>query len=183
MAKDPLRKLIDSLAPLGPDSAEKVVREVLKAGDARRRDAERAVAEVVAQARKSAEHFAVVVQREVAKQLAVVVKRIDTLEAQVDQVSRNVNSARQRVAERVPFVTRAASTSGGASAKTSGADKQVAKKQVAKKQAAKKQAAKKSTTKKSTTKPAAKKSAGKKPVAKKSSAKKATTSTGRSGGR
>lgn len=179
MAKDPLRKLIDSLAPLGPDSAEKVVREVLKAGDARRRDAERAVAEVVAQARKSAEHFAVVVQREVAKQLAVVVKRIDTLEAQVDQVSRNVNSARQKVAERVPFVTRAASTSGGGSAKTSGADKRVAKQQVAKK----------STTKKSTTKKsAAKKSAGKKQVAKKSGAKKSgakksMTSTGRSGGR
>ena len=137
MAKDPLRKLIDSIAPLGPDSAEKVVREVMKAGQARRRDAERAVAEVVAQARKSAEQFAVAVQREVAKQLAVVVKRIDSLEAQVEAVSRNVNTARQKVAERVPFVDRSAT-------KKSAAKKSAPKKSVAKKSAPKKSPAKKS---------------------------------------
>lgn len=155
MAKDPLRKLIDSIAPLGPDSAEKVVREVMKAGQARRRDAERAVAEVVAQARKSAEQFAVAVQREVAKQLAVVVKRIDSLEAQVEAVSRNVNTARQKVAERVPFVDRSAAKTTKTSVNTT-AKKAAPKKSAAKKSAPKKSAAKKSVAKK----PAAKKSAG-----------------------
>jgi len=166
MAKDPLRKLIDSIAPLGPDSAEKVVREVLKAGEARRRDAEKAVADVVAQARKSAEQFAVAVQREVAKQLAVVVKRIDSLEAQVETVSRNVNSARQKVVERVPFAGRSAGS--GAATKSAPAAKQSsAKKTTATKTTATKTTAKKSTAKKTT----AKKSSAKKSSAKKPSAK------------
>lgn len=161
MAKDPLRKLIDSIAPLGPDSAEKVVREVLKAGEARRRDAEKAVSEVVAQARKSAEQFAVAVQREVAKQLAVVVKRIDSLESQVEAVSRNVNAARQKVAERVPFAGR--STAKQSTAKNSAAKESSAKKSTAKKAAPKKSAAKKAAPKKS----AAKKAAPKKAAAQK----------------
>lgn len=163
MAKDPLRKLIDSIAPLGPDSAEKVVREVMKAGQARRRDAERAVAEVVAQARKSAEQFAVAVQREVAKQLAVVVKRIDSLEAQVEAVSRNVNTARQKVAERVPFVDRSA-TKKSAAKKSAAKSTKTSVNTTAKKAAPKKSAAKKSAPKKSI----AKKSAPKKSPAKKS---------------
>ena len=62
MAKNPInkssmKKLFDTVSPMGADAAEKFVRELLKAGDERRRDAEKIIAEVVAASRHSAEHL------------------------------------------------------------------------------------------------------------------------------
>ena len=62
MAKNPInknsmKKLFDTVSPMGPEAAEKFVRELLKAGDERRRDAEKIVSEIVAASRKSAEQF------------------------------------------------------------------------------------------------------------------------------
>lgn len=99
MAKNPInkssmKKLFDTVSPMGPDAAEKFVRELLKAGDERRRDAEKIVTEIVAASRKSAEHFSDAVQREVGKQLTKAVKRIDQLEKQVETLTRSLEATR-----------------------------------------------------------------------------------------
>jgi polyhydroxyalkanoate synthesis regulator phasin len=99
MAKNPInknsmKKLFDTVSPMGPDAAEKFVRELLKAGEERRRDAEKIIAEVAVAGRKSAEQFGEAVQREVAKQLTKAVKRIDHLEKQVETLTRNLEATR-----------------------------------------------------------------------------------------
>ena len=143
--KKSLKKLIDSVTPMAPDAAEKFVRELLKAGVERRRDAEKVVAEVAAVARRSAEQFSTSVQREVAKQLGRVVARVDQVEKQVETLSKNLETSRSLL---VAAATRGLSKKTGSTktvaTKTSTATKSTAaKKPVAKKPAAKKPAAKK----------------------------------------
>lgn len=159
--RDSLRKLLDTVTPMNPDTAERFVREVLRIGDERRRDAERLMSEVTAAGRKSAEHFTASVQQEVAKQLGRVVHRIDALERQLETVNRNLEMTRTAVASAASkAVSRALPGSGaaekdaagkkaGGSKKASGAKKSGAKKPATKKSANKKPAGKKSTGKNS----------------------------------
>jgi len=161
MAKNPInknsmKKLFDTVSPMGPDAAEKFVRELLKAGDERRRDAEKIVTEIVAASRKSAEHFSDAVQREVGKQLTKAVKRIDQLEKQVETLTRSLEATRtvlvataaKSVAETVAKCKTAASTTTATPTSTEPAKKAVAKKTAAKKTTAKKAVAKKAPIKK-----------------------------------
>ena len=178
MAKNPInkssmKKLFDTVSPMGPDAAEKFVRELLKAGDERRRDAEKIVTEIVAASRKSAEQFSDAVQREVGKQLTKAVKRIDQLEKQVETLTRSLEATRtvlvataaKSVADTVAKRKTAASTTTATPTPTS---TEPAKKAVAKKTAAKKTTAKKAVAKKAPIKKAA---------PKKPSAQSATTDT------
>ena len=171
MAKNPInkssmKKLFDTVSPMGPDAAEKFVRELLKAGDERRRDAEKIVTEIVAASRKSAEQFSDAVQREVGKQLTKAVKRIDQLEKQVETLTRSLEATRtvlvataaKSVADTVAKRKTAASTTTATPPPTS---TEPAKKAVAKKTAAKKTTAKKAVAKKAPIK----KAAPKKPAA------------------
>ena len=165
MAKNPInkssmKKLFDTVSPMGPDAAEKFVRELLKAGDERRRDAEKIVAEIVTASRKTAEQFGDSVQREVAKQLTKAVKRIDQLEKQVETLTRSLEATRA-----VLVATAAKSV-----AETVAKHKPAA---PAKKVAAKKSPAKKTAVKKTATK----KTAAKKPAVKKTAATTPTTDT------
>lgn len=175
--RDSLKKLLDTVTPMNPDTAERFVREVLRIGDERRRDAERLISEVTAAGRKSAEHFTASVQQEVAKQLGRVVHRIDSLERQLETVNHNLEMTRTAVASAASkAVSRALPGAGtaqkeSAGKKAGGAKKPAAKKPVTKKSATKKPASNKSTEKKS----ASKKS--KNGSKKKSSEKKASTST------
>ena len=142
---------------MGPDAAEKFVRELLKAGDERRRDAEKIVAEIVTASRKTAEQFGDSVQREVAKQLTKAVKRIDQLEKQVETLTRSLE------ATRAVLVATAAKSVAETVAKHKPAAP--AKKVAAKKAPAKKTAVKKTATKKTTAKkPAVKKTAATTPT-------------------
>jgi polyhydroxyalkanoate synthesis regulator phasin len=164
MAKNPInkssmKKLFDTVSPMGPDAAEKFVRELLKAGDERRRDAEKIVAEIVTASRKTAEQFGDSVQREVAKQLTKAVKRIDQLEKQVETLTRSLEATRA-----VLVATAAKSV-----AETVAKHKPTAPAAVP----AKKVAAKKTPAKKA----AVKKTAAKKPAAKKPAATTPTTDT------
>ena len=156
MAKNPInkssmKKLFDTVSPMGPDAAEKFVRELLKAGDERRRDAEKIVTEIVAASRKSAEQFSDAVQREVGKQLTKAVKRIDQLEKQVETLTRSLEATRtvlvataaKSVADTVAKRKAAATTEPATPAKKATAKKAPAKKAVAKKAPAKKASAKK----------------------------------------
>lgn len=157
MSKNSLKKLLDSVTPMAPDAAEKFVRDLLKAGDERRRDAEKVVAEVAAVARRSAEQFSVNVQKEVAKQLGRLVARIDQVEKQVETLNKNLEATRALL---VAAAAKGLSKT-SAPVKTTATKSPAAKKPAAKKVATKKPAAKK---------PATKKAAAKKSVAKKSSA-------------
>ena len=161
MAKNPInkssmKKLFDTVSPMGPDAAEKFVRELLKAGDERRRDAEKIVTEIVAASRKSAEQFSDAVQREVGKQLTKAVKRIDQLEKQVETLTRSLEATRtvlvataaKSVAETVAKRKTAASTTTATPTSTEPAKKAVAKKTAAKKTTVKKAVAKKAPIKK-----------------------------------
>ena len=161
MAKNPInkssmKKLFDTVSPMGPDAAEKFVRELLKAGDERRRDAEKIVTEIVAASRKSAEQFSDAVQREVGKQLTKAVKRIDQLEKQVETLTRSLEATRtvlvataaKSVADTVAKRKTAASTTTATPTSTEPAKKAVAKKTAAKKTTAKKAVAKKAPIKK-----------------------------------
>lgn len=150
MAKNPtsknsLKKLLDTVTPMSPDVAEKFVRDLLKAGDQRRKDAEKVVAEVSAVARRSAEQFSMSVQKEVAKQLGRLMVRIDQLEKQVEVLNKSLDATRTLLVS--------AATKG--LAKKSATTAPAAKKAAAKKPAAKKAAAKKPATKKAATKKAA----------------------------
>ena len=171
ISKNSLKKLLDSVTPMAPDAAEKFVRDLLKVGDERRRDAEKIVAEVATVARRSAEQFSVTVQKEVAKQLGRLVVRIDQVEKQVETLNKNLEATRALlVAAAAKGLSKSTATTKSSSTTTAkpAVKKPAAKKSAAKKPAATKPAAKKSTAKKST----AKKSPAKKPVAKKSAAPK-----------
>ena len=172
MAKNPInkssmKKLFDTVSPMGPDAAEKFVRELLKAGDERRRDAEKIVTEIVAASRKSAEQFSDAVQREVGKQLTKAVKRIDQLEKQVETLTRSLEATRtvlvataaKSVADTVAKRKAAATTTTATSTSTEPAKKAVAKKTAAKKTTAKKAVAKKAPIKKAAPKKPAAQSA------------------------
>jgi hypothetical protein len=159
ISKNSLKKLLDSVTPMAPDAAEKFVRDLLKVGDERRRDAEKIVAEVATVARRSAEQFSVTVQKEVAKQLSRLVVRIDQVEKQVETLNKNLEATRALlVAAAAKGLSKSTATTKSSSTTTA--------KPAAKKPAAKKSAAKMPAVKK----PAAKKSPAKKPVAKKSAA-------------
>ena len=145
-----MKKLFDTVSPMGPDAAEKFVRELLKAGDERRRDAEKIVAEIVTASRKTAEQFGDSVQREVAKQLTKAVKRIDQLEKQVETLTRSLEATRAvLVATAAKSVAKHKPT---APAKKVAAKKAPAKKTAAKKTAVKKTAEKKTAVKKTAAK-------------------------------
>jgi len=163
ISKNSLKKLLDSVTPMAPDAAEKFVRDLLKAGDERRRDAEKIVAEVATVARRSAEQFSVAVQKEVAKQLGRLVVRIDQVEKQVETLNKNLEATRALL---VAAAAKGLSKTSGSVSTASSVTKTSAKKPGAKKTVAKKSAVKKPVAKKSP----AKKSPAKKPVAKKSTA-------------
>ena len=172
MAKNPInkssmKKLFDTVSPMGPDAAEKFVRELLKAGDERRRDAEKIVTEIVAASRKSGEQFSDAVQREVGKQLTKAVKRIDQLEKQVETLTRSLEATRtvlvataaKSVADTVGKRKAAATTATVTPTPAAPAKKATAKKAPAKKTPAKKAAAKKAPIKKAAPKKSAAQSA------------------------
>lgn len=168
-----MKKLFDTVSPMGPDAAEKFVRELLKAGDERRRDAEKIVSEIVAASRKTAEQFGDSVQREVAKQLTKAIKRIDHLEKRVETLTRSLE------ATRAVLVATAAKSVADTVAKRKTATTLTtepvapAKKATAKKAPAKKAASKKSPVKKA----AAKKAPVTKAAPKMPDAQSATTDT------
>ena len=181
--RDSLKKLLDTVTPMNPDTAERFVRELIRLGDERRRNAEKLMSEVTAAGRKSAEHFTAAVQQEVAKQLGRVVVRIDSLERQIEHLNRNLEVTRTAVASvasKAVSRTLGSSSSStktsndkksGSSAKTStkSATSESSKKTSAKKTSAKKAASKSGSGKKSAKSGAAKKKSGASAASKKAS--------------
>ena len=148
-SKNSLKKLLDTVTPMSPDIAEKFVRDLLKAGDQRRKDAEKVVAEVSAVARRSAEQFSMSVQKEVAKQLGRLMVRIDQLEKQVEVLNKSLDATRTLlVSAATKGLAKKPATTPPAATKKAATKKAATKKAATKKAATKKAATKKAATKK-----------------------------------
>ena len=146
-----LKRLLDAgvqFTGTSQEQAEKLVKEFVKAGQARRKDSEALVHAIVERGRTATEQAVAAVQAEITTQVSRFAGRIDDLEARVEEIA-----ARLGLASKAP----AKKTTVAPAAKTASAPK--------------KAAAKKSPAKKA---PAPKKAAAKKaPAPKKAAAKKA----------
>jgi polyhydroxyalkanoate synthesis regulator phasin len=109
------------------EQAERLVKEFVKAGQARRKDTEDLVRQVVERGRTATEHVVAAVHAEVNKQMAKFAGRIDELEARVEEI-----------AKRLGLPSSAVKPSKKAPAKKAPAKKAAAKKTPAKKTPAKK---------------------------------------------
>lgn len=99
MAKNPvnretIKKLLDTLTPMNPETAEKFVQDILRLADERRRDVERVVGDVAKAGVRTAEGLASSVQHEMARQMTKMAARIDDLERQVDSLGKALETTR-----------------------------------------------------------------------------------------
>jgi polyhydroxyalkanoate synthesis regulator phasin len=148
VTRDTVKKLIDALTPMNPETAEKFMQELLRVADERRRDVERVVGDVAKVGVRTAEGVASTIQHEWSRQLTRMASRIDDLERQVEALGQTLESTRTSL---VSLAARnagkgAETNENGDSNKTAKSVKKAAKK--AEKKAAKKpskKAGKKST--------------------------------------
>ncbi len=162
MAPPSIQQLIDAgveFTEMTRKQADAFVKQLVKAGEVPRRDAESVVKSMVDRGRETSERISTSVQREVAKQVGWMSERFDELEDRFEALA-------ESLADRVPGMP--------APVKKAPAKKTAAKKAPAKKTPAKKTAAKKAPAKKAP----AKKAPAKKAPAKKAPAKKAVGSSG-----
>lgn len=99
MAKTPLnretvKKLLDTLTPMSPESAEKFVQDLLRVAEERRKDLERVVGDVAKVGVRTAEGIATSVQHELGRQVTRMAARIDDLERQVEGLNKALESTR-----------------------------------------------------------------------------------------
>jgi len=130
-----LKRMLDAgmqFTGTSQEQAERLVKEFVKAGQARRKDTEELVRQVVERGRTATEHVVAAVHAEVNKQMAKFAGRIDDVEARVEEI-----------AKRLGLPSSAAKLSKQPPPKKAPAQKTAAKKTAAKKTAAKKTAAKK----------------------------------------
>lgn len=102
MAKTPInretvKRLIDALTPMNPETAEKFVQDLLRAADERRKEVERVVGDVAKAGVRTAEGLATSVQHELGRQMTKMATRIDDLERQVDSLSKALESTRSNL--------------------------------------------------------------------------------------
>ena len=72
------------------EQAEKLVKDFVKVGQARRKDTEDLVRQIVDRGRTATEHLVAAVQAEVNKQMAKAAGRIDVLEARVEEIAKKL---------------------------------------------------------------------------------------------
>ena len=144
MAQNVIRKLIDSGMHFTGDSqakAEKLVRELVKVGEVRRKDAEQTVQVLIARGKQTSDQLLSLVQAEVSKQLGRFTDRVDDIEDRLEDI-----------ADRLGVKAKATATAATAEpAKKAPAKKAAVKKAAVKKAPAKKAAAKKAPAKKAAT--------------------------------
>jgi polyhydroxyalkanoate synthesis regulator phasin len=164
MANTTVQRIVDAGADFSDMSrkqAESIVKALVKAGEVRRADAEKAVQTIVDRSRETSDRLGDNVQREVSKQMTWLSERFDELEDRFEELA-------EKIAERVKTEIQSAQNKTPAK-KAPAKKKAVAKKAPAKKKAvAKKAPAKKKAAAKKA--PAKKKAAAKKAPAKKAAA-------------
>jgi polyhydroxyalkanoate synthesis regulator phasin len=160
-----IKRLLDAgmhFTEMTQEQAERIVKELVKNGEARRKDSEKLVEELVSRGREAGGAAVATAQQELTKQLGKFASRLDEIEAMIEELAKKLGIVNAKPAP-------AASSATAAPATKAPAKKAPAKKAPAKKAPAKKAAAKKAPAKKA----AAKKAPAKKAAAKKAPAKKA----------
>jgi len=164
MAQNVVRRLIESGMHFTEESqakAEKLVKELVKSGEVRRKDAEQTLQALAARGKQTTEQILSVVQAEVAKQMSRFTDRIDVVEDRLEDFAEQLGIKAKKSAKSAAKAAATTTTTATAPAKKAPAKKAAAKKAPAKKAAAKKAPAKKAA--------APKKAPAKKAAAKKSS--------------
>lgn len=162
-----LKRLLDAglqFTEMSREQADKLVKEFVRSGQAKRKDREVLVEQLLERGRAVSEGVAAVIQREIGKHLATVVARLDDVEDRVEELAGRLGSAVVRGGKQ-PSSPSEAPTPASASAQGSASTKKASTSPAGKQSASKKSATKKSTGKKSAGK---KKAAGKKSAAKQS---------------
>ena len=88
-----LKRMLDAgmqFTGTSQEQAERLVKEFVKAGQARRKDTEDLVRQVVERGRTATEHVVAAVHAEVNKQMAKFAGRIDELEARVEEIAKRL---------------------------------------------------------------------------------------------
>jgi len=154
-----LKRMLDAglqFTEMSREQADKMVKEFVRSGQAKRKDREVLVEQLLERGRAVTEGIAAAIQREVGKHLATVVARLDEVEDRVEDLAGRLgvaggSKASARVATSAPESAPATK----AKVKQAPAKKAPAKKSATKKTAAKKAPAKKSATKKAPAKKSA----------------------------
>lgn len=145
-----LKRMLDAgmqFTGTSQEQAERLVKEFVKAGQARRKDTEDLVRQVVERGRTATEHIVAAVHAEVNKQMAKFAGRIDELEARVEEIAKRLGlpATAVKLTKKAPVKKASAKK---ASVKKASAKEAPAKKAPAKKAPAKKASAKKAPAKK-----------------------------------
>ena len=88
-----LKRLLDAgmnFTEISQDQAERVVKEFVKGGQARRKDTEKLVHDMVDRGRSATENLVSTVQAEITKQLGKFASRLDDIEGRVEDIAHKV---------------------------------------------------------------------------------------------
>ena len=134
-----LKRMLDAgvqFTGTSQEQAEKLVKDFVKVGQARRKDTEDLVRQIVDRGRTATEHLVAAVQAEVNKQMAKAAGRIDVLEARVEEIAKKLGlpQGQVKLSKKAP-AKKAAAKKAPAAAKKAPAKKAAAKKAPAKKAA------------------------------------------------
>ncbi|MEO5724967.1 MAG: hypothetical protein ABIQ39_12345 [Ilumatobacteraceae bacterium] len=87
----PLKRLIDAgmqFNEMTQAAAERIVGEMVRAGELRRKDAEQTVHQLVQRGRAATEQMIAAVRSEVTKQIALVAGRLDDIESRIEDLAK-----------------------------------------------------------------------------------------------
>lgn len=121
MAANPLlKRMLDAgmqFTEMSQKQAEKLVKEFVKAGQARKKDTDEMVRQIVDRGKNLSEQIVAVVQAELAKQMGKFAGRLDELEGRVEGLAAKVGEAAKKAADKMPRMAPA-----NTEASTAGAD-------------------------------------------------------------
>ena len=92
-----LKKLLDAgmqFTETSQASAEKLVSDLVKKGEVRRKDAEKTVQLLVDRGRSSSEHVLGSIQHEVSRQVSRFAERLDGIESRIEELAAQVGLSR-----------------------------------------------------------------------------------------
>ncbi|MEQ1703006.1 MAG: hypothetical protein ABMA25_23100, partial [Ilumatobacteraceae bacterium] len=135
-----LKRLLDAgmqFTEMSQEQAEKLVKEFVKNGQARRKDSEHLVQQFVERGRSATEQIVSTVQAELTKQLGKFASRLDEIEGRVEELAQKVGIASKPAVKKAAAAKKAAPAPAAAPVKTAApAKKAPATKAPAKKAAA-----------------------------------------------
>jgi len=106
MATNPLlKRMLDAgmqFTEMSQKQAEKLVKEFVKVGQARKKDSDEMVRQIVDRGRNLSEQVVATVQAELAKQMGKFAGRLDDVEARVEALAARVGQAAKTTAKKAP---------------------------------------------------------------------------------